>query len=225
VRRLVTALSFVFLCAVHGNAATYYVSLSGNNANSCASAQSQTQANQKRTISAGVACLSPGDTLYIRGGTYTGSGDVIDSQTFTVPSGTSWSNVITIAGYPGEIVTIRPPHNVSGIRLTTGTPHHLVFQDFTIDMVNSQGGADARGIFVDTAHHIRLQRLEVKNSATDGVMITDNSSFNEVLGCKIHDSGAEEAPFPTGHGLYVFGSDNVFDGNEVYDNLLYGFHV
>ena len=55
----------MFLFAVHAEGATYYVSTSGNDANP----GSQTQAF--RTIRKGLSVLGPGDTLYVRGGTYT----------------------------------------------------------------------------------------------------------------------------------------------------------
>lgn len=177
-----------------------------------------------QTISAGLKRLRPGDTLYIRGGIYTGSANTIDSQSGTVPSGSSWSNAITIAGYQGEAVTLRPPYNVSGIRLTA-TQSYLIFQDFTIDMVNSNAGADADGIFVFRPHHNRFQRLEVMHSYNFGIHFGDSTANNEVIDCRIHDNGFPGSPSTNGHGLYITGSDNLFQNNEVYDNQGYGFHV
>ena len=177
-----------------------------------------------QTISAGVKRLRPGDTLYIRGGVYTDSGDTIDSQTSAVPSGNSWSNAITIAGYPGEPVTLRPPNNVSGIRLT-GSQSYLIFQDFTVDLANSKPGADADGIFVFRAHHNRFQRLEIRNGSSFGIHFGDSTPNNEVIDCRIHDNGVAGGEIGNGHGLYITGSDNLFQGNEVYDNHGYGFHV
>src|SRR5215831_18782319 len=74
-------------------AATYYVATTGNDSRSCATAQ--TRSTPKATIASGITCLSSGDTLYIRGGTYA---DVTIGN--TVPSGTSWSNATKIVGYP-----------------------------------------------------------------------------------------------------------------------------
>ena len=51
-------------------AATYFVSKNGSDANSCATAQSTTQSNQRLTIQSALGCLAPGDTLQIHGGTY-----------------------------------------------------------------------------------------------------------------------------------------------------------
>jgi hypothetical protein len=73
--------------------------------------------------------LQPGDTLYLRQGTYN---EGIDYATMKIPSGTSWSNAITIAGYPGERVTIShlsikdDGYNVGSI------PAYLIFNNLTI---------------------------------------------------------------------------------------------
>ena len=205
--------------------ATYYVSLQGNDSNACYTAQSSSQSQQKRSIAGALECLTAGDTLYIHGGTYTGWRNVIDSQMHHVPSGTSFSNPITIAGFPGEQVTLQPPYNYPGIRLTTGAPHHLIFQDFAIDLVNSTPGADATGIFLAAAHHIRFQRLDISRSPAFGVHFAETSPSNEMLNCRIHDNGYYGDTAINGHGLYISSSSNVFDGNEVYNNQGYGFHI
>jgi len=181
-----------------------------------------------RTLRYAVGQLRAGSTLYLRGGVYTGSMNTVDSQLGTVPSGTSWSNPITIAAYPSERVTIQPPSGQSGIRLTTGAPAYLIFRDFQLDMSNQSvsghdGGAD--GVYVGYgAHHNRFQRLEVMNNAANGLMFSDtsaNSPFNEVIDCAIHNNG--RAPGENrGYGAYIFTSDNLFEGNDIYENNGYG---
>lgn len=56
--------SAVFQPLVFSAGNTYYVSLSGSDGFSCA--QAQDIAQPKRTLAAAVACMSAGDTLYIR---------------------------------------------------------------------------------------------------------------------------------------------------------------
>src|SRR5262245_30177398 len=57
------------LCASPAQGETYYVSTNGSDANSCATAKSS--ATPKQTINdAAVNCLSKGDTLLVRDGTY-----------------------------------------------------------------------------------------------------------------------------------------------------------
>ncbi len=207
---------FLALSAAPVHAATYFVSPSGNDANSCESAQSTDPHQQKLTIASSVTCLVPGDTLFIHGGTYSGRRNTIDSQTRYLPSGESFDQPITIAGFPGETVILMPPNNTSGVRLTSGSPHHLILRDFTIDMANSTSTTGAEGIFLYTAHHIRFERLEVRNAASFGVHFGERSPYNEVLNCRIHDNGVRWGDATNGHGLYISSSNNLFDGNEVY---------
>ncbi len=96
-------LCILVLCASSPGAAlgsTYYVSKSGNDGNSCAQAQSPS--GSKQTIASGLKCLTAGDTLTVRAGTYD------EGINNNVPSGTSWSSVVRIAAYPGETVWLTP---------------------------------------------------------------------------------------------------------------------
>ena len=137
---------------------TFYVSPAGSD-------QNEGSINAPwQTLRYAVARLRPGTTLYLRSGTYTGPANTIDSQSGTVPSGTSWSNAVTIAGYPGETATIQPP-NLSAIRLTFTAPHYLVFQDFTIDLSNQVAGSPDDAVYLSQgAHHNRFLRMTVQHT-------------------------------------------------------------
>jgi parallel beta-helix repeat protein len=218
-----------------GRATEYFVSPSGSDDNA------GTPAAPWRTIRHAVAKLIPGDTLFLRGGVYSSSEDTFDSQAGVVPSGTSWSTPITIAGYPGEPVTLRPPDGYAAIRLTVGAPHHLIFQDFAIDMSlqsdpgNPIAAVRPEAIYVaDGAHHIRFQRLDVGYTANDAIALSYNNvgppaaTFVEVLNSRIHhagwatgDSGHGGSGVNNGYGIYMKTTDNVVDGNEFYDNSAY----
>src|SRR5437763_9537814 len=88
---------FMFVGAVTAQATTFYVATTGNDANSCVA--SENIASPKHTIASAVTCLTPGDTLYLRGGTY---GEPIHLTTL----GTA-GNYITVSGYPGETAIIQ----------------------------------------------------------------------------------------------------------------------
>src|SRR5215470_9513703 len=70
--RIVFCILITVLCVSSFSAAfakTYYVAASGgSDSNSCTAAQSVTTA--KATINGAIPCMSGGDTLYIRAGTY-----------------------------------------------------------------------------------------------------------------------------------------------------------
>jgi parallel beta-helix repeat protein len=137
-----------------------------------------------------------------------------------------------IAGHPSEVVTLEPPDGQEAIRLTSSAPHYLIFQDLVVDMARqTHGSADSgpNAIFLSGgAHHNRFQRLEIKNNTTHGLMFGDESAavtspFNEVLNCSIHDNGRYPGT-NSGYGAYIFSSDNLFEGNDVYNNGGYGLH-
>jgi parallel beta-helix repeat protein len=201
-----------------GTPRTLFVSREGSDSNT------GSQESPWRTIRYGVSRLRPGDTLYLRGGLYWEDEQAIDSVVGTVPGGTSWSNPITIAGYPGESVTIQPPRTVQGLRLSTASQSYLIFQDFTLDYSNN--AINQEGIYVSGgAHHNRFLRLEVRYAKGFGIVFSKNggnSNFNEVIACDIHHTGDGSGNPLNGHGAYVSTSDNLFRGNVVHDNQGYG---
>jgi hypothetical protein len=92
------------LSALPAGATTYYVANSGNNGNSCSTAQSSTASNAKATITQGLTCLALGATLRIQAGPYT---DTIftDLAGQTIVAGTSWTNPTTIESYAVKAIT------------------------------------------------------------------------------------------------------------------------
>jgi parallel beta-helix repeat protein len=168
--------------------------------------------------------------LYIHGGTYTGSKNVINTQIYTLRSGTQ-SALVTIAGVSGETVILQPPGGYSGIEYGSAVAY-TVIRDLVLDMVNSASipgrAGGASGVYVGMgANHNRFLRLEVKNSGANGFEFGNyngNAPFNEVIDCKIHHNGQASGP-NNGYGLYVGTSDNTFEGNDGYANGGYGFHL
>ena len=105
-------------------------------------AQSTTQSQQKLTISAGVACLSAGDTLFIHGGWYTGAANAINPYMNYVSGGTNFgSGAITIAAYPGEVVTLAPGTGANVITLTSAEHSYLIFDRLILDAAGMDGGS------------------------------------------------------------------------------------
>src|SRR5215217_975936 len=84
-----------------GSGKTYYVATTGADSNP------GTQSQPFLTINKGVSMLQAGDTLYILAGVYNES-----LAGGAWPSGTSWQQAITIAGYPGQTVTINGRINI-----------------------------------------------------------------------------------------------------------------
>jgi hypothetical protein len=169
--------------------------------------------------------MSAGDTLYIRGGTYAEALNSFAGTNF--PAGTSWSNPVTIAGYPGETVTIRPSSGDhvmdiydGGSYTDTSYRQYIIFDNLVFDGVNQNNSV----IKLDVgSRRIRIQNSKVTgNLGSNGIQWggdtppTTIAREHEILNVEITGNGA--------YGLYVGGSGNIIDGNYVHDNPGYGVH-
>src|SRR4030095_13414408 len=211
---LAASLSVLLLWATLGHAAQYYISPSGNNGNNCS------EGAPCQTIQQGVSLLSAGDTLYLRGGNYSGGGNNIGYPTNTpFPSGTSWSNAVTIAAYPGETVTVvngGMTFNAGGdLGHGAGGEKYIIIDRINFFGVNAGFFAD------DDTDHIRIQNLVLdSNGYYPGAhynIVSGGGQFIEVLNVEIKNS--------SGYGIYWFGQDSLFDNLNVHHNCAYGVHM
>ena len=182
--------------------ATYYVATNGSDADH------GTEGQPFRTISHAVSVLNPGDTLYVKKGTYTGS-----SQLLRIPSGSSWSAPVTIAAYAGDQPIIIPEPGSSA--LTVVGNQYIVIDGFIID---GAGGSDGVSI-TDHAHHIRIKNSEIKNARGSGV--STGGDDNEFINLRVHDNGTSDFD----HGFYIYSSNNLIEDCEIYNNAGWGVHI
>lgn len=202
-------LLFTLLQSVIAQGATYYVSLSGKDTNSGTSTSAPF-----RTLLKAVQPLRPGDTLYIRGGTWTEQLDLMRYNT----SGTS-GKYIKIAGYPGETVTIRyaePQVGGYGPIKARGTKGYLIFENFKLDGSNMP---NATGWQIDKSnHHFILRNLEIKYFKFNGIFIAGNDI--QVINCSIHDQiSTSTTASQRWYGVYFNrGSNGLLQGNKIYNN-------
>jgi parallel beta-helix repeat protein len=194
------------------HAATYYVSPSGNDSNSGTSTSTPF-----RTFARAVKPLRAGDTLYIRGGTWTQQLDLMN----TSGSSSAW---IKIAGYPGETVTIRyaePLVGGYGPIKARGARGYFIFENFVLDGINMP---TRTGWQIDGSnHHFILRNLEIKNFRYNGLYTAGNDI--QVINCKVHDN---KPPSSTGYyyGIYAHnGSNLLIQGSQFYNNSGGGLHL
>jgi Right handed beta helix region len=208
----------VLLCPLLSQAATYYVSKSGSNGNSCATAQSA-GSSAKLTINDGAACVSGGDTLIVQDGVYD-----------------EWLNDVTPSGSAGAPTTfkaqnrfgatIRPPAIawIGGIALGTGR-QWIVIDGFVIDLVNTYNtGIMAAG------SHIVVQYNEVKNMVPPSDPANGGAGLNTSVTCtdvvfahnKVHDLAMAEPVTNNTHGIYIKCNNVVVENNEFYNIASHG---
>jgi hypothetical protein len=187
-------------------ASKYYVALGGDDSNP------GTEGRPFRTIGRGIRALGPGDTLYVKSGTYA---EVLRS----FPSGTSWAAPVTIAAYPGDQVIIRPSWAYVAYFAYC---HHVMLDGFVLD------GANVTHTVVlinEEAHHIKIQNSEVVGAPRSGILVSNygsvNSDYNEFVNLDVHDNGTTDFD----HGIYLKTSNNLVDRCSVHHNAGWGVHI
>jgi hypothetical protein len=189
-RLLTAAVSTTLLIAAPGaaQAATYYVGNSGNDANTCA--QAQTASTPRKTIQSAIGCLSAGSTLVIQSGTYTGTGNAIAN----LPSGTAGNYVTIKADVDGGVIV------TSGISMSH-TNTYVQIEGLRFE------NAEQKNI---VGNHIKFMRCEFKGGPATG------NSMNTTIGTNDFADTAdiliEDSWFHGGGGRYnllVYNSDRV----------------
>jgi len=203
------------LLATGVEAATYYVATNGNNSNSCS--QAQNASNPKKTISSGVNCMSSGDTVRVKSGTY--------SESFgnDFPGGSSWSNVTTLEANPGDTVIVKPNGGNRVFEFNNSSQKYIEINGFIIDAANvGYNGVKIEG----GAHHIRFKDVEVKNAPDQGIKTNDSSHHLEFINVNAHHTAWGKACHGSGngakngycHGLYISSHDTLVEGGELHHN-------
>jgi parallel beta-helix repeat protein len=209
--RIETIMFAVLLCwCSAANAATYCVSTMGSDTNQ------GTELMPFRTLNKGVKLLKPGDTLYVRAGTYA-------EFLGNLPGGNSWSTPVTIAAYPGQSVTLRPASGENVFRFDSSSERYIIVEGLIIDGKSISGNAIkiTSGTNVGTAHHIRFKNCEIRNTPTSGIFVTPGADYNEFINLNVHNNGTTKYD----HGLYIRGACNLVSFCQVHDNVGHGIHV
>lgn len=222
VRKVVVSLVFALMLAWTklSGAATYYVQLApGTPATSCAQAQNTSTPHD--TIAEGVACLAAGDTLYLRGGTYT-SPISLSSPTVKTGTANAW---ITVAGYPGETIILRPTTGTTnglGAVRHRGNIAYVLLENFDVDGTNMGVGEGWQ--VRDGNHHITIRNVRIYNQMYNGLYIQGNDITVEDSVLRDNRS----SPLCTNglyYGIYVHdGNSVVLRRNQIYNNKSGGVH-
>jgi parallel beta-helix repeat protein len=202
------------LSAPFGRAATFYVATTGNDRDL------GTEVRPFRSINKGVSILKPGDTLYVKTGTYE------ESLINVIPGGKSWKEPVRLAVYPGHTVTIKPKIGSRRVLHLEGLDKkYIVVDGFIFDAINVS--SNAIKITYESkpekpASQIRIENSEVKNAInSQGILVTEGSDGNEFINVTVHDNGSHRL----NHGLYIGSRFNLVEGCHVYNNQGHGIQV
>ncbi len=210
-------------------ATTYYVAkTSSSDANTCVQAQSVGTA--KLTINGGVGCLSSGDTLIVKVGTY--NEQLID----IVPSGSVGSPTTILANGnavqgTGDLVTLLP--SGPGVDTTVvffSNKAYITFDGFVVDSTNITNVT----LGVNASDHMIVQNCIVQNMAAvqdpngaAGIDFTGGTTQSIARNNIARNIGTLGAPGanPIDHGIYVRGIGNIIENNVVSNNISHGIHL
>jgi hypothetical protein len=204
----------LLLVATVVQAATYYVTPTGNDATPCA--QAQNAGAPRRTIAAGIACLSSGDTLMVGGGTYA------EGPLPALPSGQSASQRTTLRAMPGASVLVTPaqqgPDNSTAVINAAG--RYLLIEGINVDAQFNM--ASMVSLDSDT---IILCNMNLQGGWGQGVNgVATHSQFLHLevhhTGQYCHPHGDTYCPYRGyHHGFYLQagGAENIFDHVYVHD--------
>lgn len=215
-------------------AATYVVAPGGDDA------ASGTAADPWATLNHAQDVVVPGDTVYLRGGTYdldkaaddcAGQTDRVSVIPLTT-SGTS-SAPITYAAYPGErpildFSRVADDCRIKGIEVTGSW---LRLQGLNVREVpqNNDLNRESWGIWVSGSNN-RFERIDTHHHMGPGLFI-QNGGGNLVLNCDSHDNYDARSTSPggsaDGFGAHIPAGNpgNVFRGNRAWDNTDDGFDL
>lgn len=158
----------MFLVPLFLFATNYYVSPAGADNNS------GSPENPFKTIQKGINQLKPGDTLFVRQGTYVETLNAGNSGTSVLP--------ITIMAYPGEVPVIDgedklPSANWGDLVLITG--NHVHISGFEVKNSNINGIRLGGGGVMLEGEHTKASKMNVHHIWEHGIIAKGNYSMVE----------------------------------------------
>ena len=150
--------------------------------------------------------VQPGDTIWLRGGTYPGTFEARLAGTSAAP--------IVVRQYGGERATIDGSLHVRG--------PYAVYWGFEI--MQSNPVAQGRNALETYGPNCKFVNLIVHDAGAEGVSFWENAGTSELYGSVVYNNGTHVG---LDHGVYAAndGGEKWLVDNVVFDNLAYGIHV
>jgi hypothetical protein len=209
------ALSMV---GARARAADYYVAPDGADTNPGSMAQPFATVERAQTAA------SPGDTVYIRGGTYRFSGTQASVGVAFTKSGLSGKPIRYFA-HAGEVpifdfFELRPQQRVTGLDVRSSWIH---IRGLEVRGVRQIIVGDSWGVRVRGDNNV-IEQLNVHDCEAPGIFITSGAS-NLILNCDSHHNydPLEDGGNADGFGCHSSGGNNVMRGCRAWENSDDGF--
>ena len=208
------------LLPITGQAATYYVAATGNDASTCTQAKSTS--TPKKTLQAGVKCLVGGDMLIVKAGTY------INQEITNPPAGTASAYTVIKGDPSGARPVIKPNRTASqrGFYCDRGeTCKYIEMRHF--EVIGGYNGYKLHGS--DTAgyaHHMRIiDNVFHDNGSTDILIATSATGFRGgdhlIQGNEFYRTGSPNPGYLGHNTIYNPGNRTIVERNK-FHNLSHG---
>lgn len=163
---------------------------------------------------AALADVRAGDEIILREGVYqndTFLGDGIWSAFYAEADGTAEQHIIIRSEDPEHPATISGVTQESKVALKIRGSYWEI-RDLKICEAN-------KGIFLEQSEHSVISGCEVYNTGAEAIHVIDNSSYNLVENCHVHDAGTYQPQY--GEGVYIGSAKNTQDyGHECHYNTV-----
>jgi uncharacterized protein YjdB len=191
----------------------WYVTTSGSSSGSGTAASAWDLAT---ALNGGNGKVQPGDTIWLRGGTYHGAFTSIVSGTAGAP--------VVVREYPGERAVIDGNGQLNDVLTVQGA--WVVFQDFEIMDSNTDRVTTSpqrpHGV-VNNAPHVKYVHLIVHDVGIGFYTYANQSVDVEIYGCLIYNNGWQ------GGGHAIYGKADVgpllIRDNIIFTQFGYGLHL
>jgi parallel beta-helix repeat protein len=205
----------------------YYVATNGSDSHSCA--QARNPATPKRSIRAAMACMSGGNTLLIRDGTYA---ECLKTPDFK--SGTAGNRTV-IKNYGTEKVTLKP-HRSGGcwhVVTIAGEKKYITIDGIKMDGSNVPGNLvefsptnigrptpfspRSENYYVKVISHFELLNAKLSYAGSCGIQGRANNSLFRNLEIQ----GTRSICY----GFYFNGHDTIIENNHIHHNARGGMQL
>ena len=202
--------------------AGYFVSPSGSSA---ADGSASNPWSLGTALSGGNGKIQPGDTVWLRSGTYTGA--------FSESVSGAAGKAVVFRQFPGERATIDgvgvPGGGASILRVGGSYTEYWDFEITNSDPNRSSSGTthDARpNVVANYANHTKYENLVVHDG---GVAFYNEHSYGdvEIAGCLIYNNGWQGPDRGHGHALYLKSDGGLVTArdNILFDQFGFGVHL
>ncbi len=204
-----------------GTRVGYYVTTNGTSSGDGTSAKPW---NLQTALSGGNGTVQPGDTIWLRGGMYAGTGAINTTLTGTAAA------PIVVRQYPGERAILDANGGTSGT--TRGdffivSGNYSVFWGFEVmDSDPNRTSTTRPNLVIANGSHQKFINLIVHDGGIGFYTYPEQTDI-EIYGCLVYNNGWQQPDFGNGHGIYskstagpVYLRDNI-----VFNQFGYGIHV